>query len=157
MLRTTINMRHSVFFSLSVAASRLGKTRRDVVVILLMKLMRDIRRFQGDFTLVRYQAPDPHKRWHCFSISFRKDENEFFTDLRKLCKFSVSHLVAIAVELYLDELLREEGNMHNYAPYTHYAIGRRDEGDVTCWELYWGDPGDIPRRSGTTQIHRGTG
>jgi hypothetical protein len=149
-------MRHQIFFKLSLASSRLGKTRREIVVMLLMKIMRDIEGFQGGFALVRYQERDPLKRWHCFSISFRKDENEFFTDLRKLGKFSVSYLVAIAVERYLDELFEDGDNGHNYALFTHYAVGQRTEGGIVCWELYWGDPVDTPKTINPTRINRRT-
>jgi hypothetical protein len=119
-----------------------------------MKLLRDIERFQGGFTLVRYQARGALTNWHCFPISFKKEENEFFTDLRKLSKCSVSYLVAIAAEQYLNELLNEGANRHNYAEFTAYAIGKRIERDVVCWEFYWGNPGDIPIRHSTTRIHR---
>jgi hypothetical protein len=149
-------MRHKIFFKLSLASSRLGKTRREIVVMLLMKIMRDIEGFQGGFALVRYQERDPIKRWHCFSISFGKDENEFFTDLRKLTKFSVSYLVAIAVERYLDELFHDGENRHNYALFTHYAVGQRTEEGIVCWEFYWGDPDPFPRGDGNSKMHRRT-
>jgi hypothetical protein len=149
-------MRYAVFVELSIASAKLGKSRRDVVVMLLMKVMKDVERLKGGFTLVRYQERDPLKQWHCFSISFRREENEFFTDLRKLGKFSVSYLVAIAAELYMDDLLNERGGMHNYAAFAHYAVGQRAEGGIICWELYWGDPDDIPAIAGTTRIHRRT-
>jgi hypothetical protein len=148
-------MQHDVFFTLSLASERLGKTRRDLVVMLLMKIMRDVDRFQGGFTLVRYQKRDPLKRWRCFSISFRTDEYEFFTDLRKLGKFSVSYLVAMAVERYLDELL-DGKKRHNYFRFTHYTIGQRIENDILCWEFYWGDPADTPKALKGTKIHRRT-
>jgi hypothetical protein len=118
--------------------------------------MRDIERLQGGFTLVRYQTRDNLKRWHCFSISLREDENEFFTDLRKLSKLSVSYLVAIAVERYLDELLKEGESRHNYTIFTHYAVGQRTEAGIICWELYWGDPVDTPKAVTQTRIHRRT-
>jgi hypothetical protein len=154
MLRTTINMRFDIFHKISLAASMLGKSRRQVVIKLLIRLMSDMERLQGGFMLVRYQERDPIKHWHCFSISFRRDENEFFTDLRKLGKFSVSRLVAIATELYLDELLREGGSMHNYARFEHYSIGRRTEGGIICWEMYWGDPTDTMKGAGATLLRR---
>jgi hypothetical protein len=106
---------------------------------------------------VRYQERDPLRQWHRFSISFRKDENEFFTDLRKLGKLSVSYLVAIAVEQYLDELLRKGTKIHNYVRFNHYAIGQRNDGGIICWELYWGEPPDPPKAAGAARIHRRTG
>jgi hypothetical protein len=156
MLRTSINMRHDVFLKIGLAAVRLGRTRREVVLMLLSRIMRDIDRFQGGFTLVKYQPRDPMKKWHCVPISLRKNENEFVTDFRKLGKCSVSYLVAIATERYLEELQNDGDNRHNYAEFIHYAIGQRLEGGIICWELYWGDPGPSPRGCGTSKIHRRT-
>jgi hypothetical protein len=62
----------------------------------------------------------------------------------------------MAVERYLDELVREEGDRHNYALFTHYTIGQRVENGIICWELYWGDPPGIPKSSHPTQIRRRT-
>jgi hypothetical protein len=149
-------MRNDVFFKLSHASMKIGKTRREVVVMLLLRLMSDVEGFPGGFTLVRYQERDPLKRYRCFSISFKKDENEFFTDLRKLCKLSVSYLVAIAVERYLEEMLNEGQSRHNYTEFTHYAIGQRIDDGIICWEFYWGDPAGIPEGRTWTQIHRRT-
>jgi hypothetical protein len=47
--------------------------------------------------------------------------------------------------------------MHNYVKFTHYAVGQRREGGIICWELYWGDPGDIPKAANPTRIQRRTG
>jgi hypothetical protein len=69
----------------------------------------------------------------------------------------VSYLVAIAAERYLDELLHEERNRHNYAMFTHYTIGQRAEGGTICWELYWGNPDFTIKGIGNrTKIYRCT-
>jgi hypothetical protein len=141
---------------INAAAARLGKTDQEVVKMLLRRILCDIDRHQGGFTLVRYQPRDPLKRWKRFSIRYRKNENEFVKDFRGLSKFSVSYLVAIATERYLKELLEDKENEHNYAEFPHYAIGQRVENGIICWELYWGDPGPSPKSSGTTKIHRST-
>jgi hypothetical protein len=156
MLRTSINMKHAVFLRISLAAARLGKTRREIVLMLLRRILQDINHLQGGFTLVKYQPRDPLKQWHCVSLSLRKNENEFVADFRKLGKCSVSYLVAIATDRYLEELLHDGGSGHNYAEFIHYAIGQRLEGDIICWELYWGDPGPLPKGGGNSKIHRRT-
>jgi hypothetical protein len=147
-------MRHDIFLKTGLAAARLGKTRREVVIMLLRRIMCDIDRFEGGFTLVKYQPRDPLKQWHCFPITFRKGENEFVTDFRKLGKVSVSYLVAIAAERYLEELLKDKESRHNYVEFTHYAIGQRVEGGIICWELYWGDPGPTLKPTGNSKIYR---
>jgi hypothetical protein len=147
-------MRYDIFLKICVAAARLGKSRREVILILLRRIMCDIDRYQGGFTLVKYQQRDPLRDWRCFPISLRKSENEFVADFRKLAKVSVSYMVAIAVERYLEDLLEDGGNRHNYAELTHYAIGQRIEGGIICWELYWGDPGTSPEFLGISKIRR---
>jgi hypothetical protein len=54
MLRTSLNMKHAVFMRIGFAAARLGTTRREIVLLLLRRIMHDINHFQGGFTLVRY-------------------------------------------------------------------------------------------------------
>jgi hypothetical protein len=156
MLRTSINMRLSVFIKTSLAAAQLGKTHQEVVKMLLRRVLHDIDRFQGGFTLVRYQPRNPEKQWKCFPISFRENENEFAKDLRGLSKFSVSYLVAIATWFYLEELLEDGKNRHKNAEFPHYAVVQRIENGFICWELYWGDPGPILNSAETTKIHRRT-
>ncbi len=152
MLRTSINMNIAVFVKIGLAATRLGKSRREIVIMLLSRIRHDFHLFQGGFRLVRYQPRDSSKQWHCFTIRFKKHENELVTDFRKLGKYSVSYLVALAVDWYLDELLQDEGDRHNYVELKAYAIGIRIENGIICWELYWGDPPEDTR----TTIHRRT-
>ncbi|TAL35000.1 MAG: hypothetical protein EPN93_11135, partial [Spirochaetes bacterium] len=125
MLRTSINMRNDIFIRIGIAAVRLRKSQREVVIMLLNRIRGDFNHFQGGFTLVRYQPRDPRKRWHCFPIRFREAENELVADFRKLGRFSVSYLVAMATDRYLEEMLQDKKSRHNYAKFAHYAIGQR--------------------------------
>jgi hypothetical protein len=154
MLRTSINMSHAVFVKIALAAVKLGTSRREVVIMLLRRILRDIDRYKGGSTLVRYQPPDPLKQWHCFPICFKKNENEFATDFRKLSRFSVSYLVAIATKRYLDELLRDSASVHNYGKFPDYAIGRRRVAGIMCWEMYWGDTKNLPKGAPPPKIYR---
>jgi hypothetical protein len=156
MMRTSINMRLSIHNKILLAAARLGKTRQEVVKILLRRILLDIGRYQGGFRLVRYQARDPFKQWKCFKIAYRKNENEFVEDFRGLSKFSVSYLVAIATERYLEELLEDGEGRYNNTEFPHYAVGQRVENGIICWEYYWGDPAPIPQPPATTKILRRT-
>lgn len=154
MLRTSINMSHAVFVKISLAAVSLDTSRREVVVMLLRRVLRDIDRYKGGSTLVRYQPRDPLKLWHCFPICFKKNENEFASDFRKLSRFSVSYLVAIATKRYLEELLREKDYILNYAVFPDYGICQRSVKDIKCWEMYWGDFPDDPKGEPPRRIYR---
>ncbi|HNV45473.1 MAG TPA: hypothetical protein PLE73_02640 [Spirochaetota bacterium] len=141
MIKTTINIHVDTLGRVSAVAGALNMPRRDIIVALLMRIMKHNARFRRGFSTVTYQPDDPRGVWRCFSISFKKDENEFFVDLRKVCKRSVSYLVAIAVEEYLDDFVAEHINgMHNYAPFRHYVLRQEVIDDVICWHCYWGNP-----------------
>ncbi len=143
MASTSINMHRNVFQIITDTAERLGKSRRDIVVYLLMRIMRDHDDLRGEFKMVRYQKKDKKENWHCFKIRFKQDEYEFFIDLRKVCKCSVSLLVARAVERYVEELINKKAGkkiVGNYVLFKHYTLRRVIVEGIICWQLYWGFP-----------------
>jgi len=141
MITTTLNIHLDVLSKITQTAERLGKSRREIIVLLLMKMMKDHRLFGRGFSTVKYQLDDDKENWHCFHIRFREDENEFFVDLRKLCKFSVSCLLAKAVERYLGELLKNtEKKVDNYRNFNSYVLHREVVEGIISWRMYWGFP-----------------
>jgi len=56
---------------------------------------------------IRYQKRGKNEVWRQLYLTLRPDEYEFFLDLRKVFKFSVSCLVTYAVEKYLEEIFDE--------------------------------------------------
>ena len=141
MIITTLNIHLDVLSNISRAAGRLGKSRKDIIVLLLRRIMRDHHLFKHGFSTVKYQLDDDSGNWHCFHIRFREDENEFFVDLRKLCKFSVSCLLAKAVERYLGELQKNtEKKVDNYRNFNNYVLHREVVEGIISWRIYWGFP-----------------
>jgi hypothetical protein len=146
-IATSINMHVKTYAVLERAAVKLHTSRREVVVRALMRIMSKVDTFQGWFTSVKYQPDDAGLKWRCFPIKLKPDEYEFFTDLRKVCKCSVSLLVAIALEKYLDEVLDESRDgVYNNTLFKNYLIRRMYISGVVCWMLCWGYPkeGDLP-------------
>jgi hypothetical protein len=142
MFASSINMHQDTLARLSYAAVKLNTSRREVIVRLLMRVMRDIDAFRRGPGTVCYQPDDREGRWHCFAVKFKTDENEFFADLRKLCKCSVSFLVAIAVEKYLDDMLEENRKgIYDYTGFSGYQILKELSCGILCWRHYWGNPG----------------
>jgi hypothetical protein len=140
-LKTSLNMGTDTLTRVTWAAEQLDRPMREIVVILLRRVMRDIDRFQGGFTLVKYQKGRPGRKWHCFCIEYYEDENEFFTDLRKLSRFSLSNLVAIAAKRYLLEIVRGEKNgILKYLHYCDYLIRQQTIDGIRSWIFYWGIP-----------------
>ena len=138
MIQTTLNMHIAVLEKIAGVATALNTSKRDIVVRLLRKTMRDVGRFKHRFRTVKYQPDDAGGNWHCFHICFRDDENEYFVDLRKLCKYSVSHLLAIAVNRYIHELIQNP--MNNYTDFCDYYLFHEIVEGIKSWRFYWGYP-----------------
>jgi len=149
-------MKNAVFVKIGIAAKQLGKSRREIVILLLTRIRKDFHHFPGGFGLVKYQPRDPSKEWHTFTITFKYGENELVTDFRKFGKLSVSYFVRIAAERYLDELLADGGKSHNYVKLCRYTLGQRVQKGSLCWETWWEYTGKIHKPGTNTRIHRRT-
>jgi hypothetical protein len=143
-LRTTLNIHVDILSRIYTAAIKLNKSHREIIILLFMRIMQNHSLLQGKFTTVKYQPDDERNKWHKFHICFKPDENEFFGDLRKFCKFSVSYLLAIAVREYLDELMgdAEKKSVDNYPYFNNYMIYREIVSGIISWRLYWGYPAE---------------
>jgi hypothetical protein len=158
MVTTSLNLNPDVLQSICQAAIRMNTTRREVIVRLLAQVALDIDLFPGGFMGVRYQPKRARGTWRCFCIRFENEEYEVFTDLRKISKFSVSFLVAIAVERYLGKMDRcAGGNVNNYTGLPCYTLARKVAAGVTCWMHYWGDPWLLERTNPRETHLRQTG
>ena len=142
MLSTTLNIHVDVLAKITQEAARIKKSRKFVIIQLFMHIMKNYQLFMRGFSTVKYQPDDVKKNWHCFHIRFREDENEFFVDLRKVCKFSVSYLLAKAVDLYLDKLWEEDGErcVDNYRLFSNYVLHHEVVDGINSLHLYWGYP-----------------
>jgi len=136
---TSIYMSSETRDAVSRAASRMGRPQRDIVVMLLMRMMDDAPMLKSAFDTVKYQPDDPGGGWHTFCIKFKGDEYEFFTDMRKHCKSTVSLLLAMAVKRHLAKIIGDDEHIiFNYFPYHAYLVGHGSTGGVFCWISCWG-------------------
>lgn len=92
---------------------------------------------------VRYQKRDETGNWRHLHLTLRPDEYEFFLDLRKVFKFSVSSLVAYAVEKYLEEIVKKLSKGSDNYRYKNYMFQRFIVDGVICWIFSWGIPRTI--------------
>ncbi|MCP4135187.1 MAG: hypothetical protein GY754_29735 [bacterium] len=143
-IKTTINFRVPVLEKINEAAVSLGISRTKIIIRLLKMVMNE-----KDFSPtmcrpVQYQLDDPDPdNWHTFHISFQEDDFEFFLDLRKFLKKSVSAVVAYAVEEYLDIIMGltpEDPSRNDSYRFRHYVISSSEMHGVISWQLFWGLP-----------------
>ncbi len=139
-METTLNIHVDILNKISRAAQSYGTSRSELITTLIKKLMDDIIDPGCLGTMVRYQKRSDPDNWHAFHLQIRADDYEYFLDLRKLLKMSVSLILAYAVNKYLGK--QKTYNTDNYL-YKHYAISKEIINNVICWKFIWGFPPDI--------------
>jgi len=117
----------------------------EVVALLLRKILEDGKYSARKFRAVKYQEVDPDKNWDTLTVYFEDVDYEFFTDMRKFFKESVSLLLSKAIDLFLDTILSEvEEILLNYAN-SDWDIRRDDVEIGVIWSVYWIKPGQIQK------------
>jgi len=113
----------------------------DVVALLLRKILSAGNLYAKKFVAVKYQAADPDKNWKTATVYFEDVDYEFFTDMRKFFKESVSLLLSQAIDLFLDTILSEVKEiLLNYAN-SDWDIRRDDVEMGVIWTIFWKNPG----------------
>jgi len=113
----------------------------EVVALLLRKILEDGKYSAKKFRAVKYQDIDPDKNWDTLTVYFEDVDYEFFTDMRKFFKESVSLLLSKAIDLFLDTILSEvEEILLNYAN-SDWDIRRDEVKTGVIWIIFWKNPG----------------
>ncbi|OHD64061.1 MAG: hypothetical protein A2176_08595 [Spirochaetes bacterium RBG_13_51_14] len=140
-IETTFNI-HTVYLrKINNAARTFRMSRTEIIIILLKKMMHDAQNPQVFGKRVRYQNRIASENWHTFHARLRPDDYEYFLDLRKFLKMSVSCILANAVEKHLSKLKRIN-NTDNYL-YRNYVLVKEMIDNIVCWKLLWGYPTNI--------------
>ena len=140
MIGTTVYIRRDLAERVSAAARIADSTRTEIVVMLMKRVMKEHRRLVRCWRAVQYQEKDSGGRWCRMHISPCGRDYEFLIDSRKVFKRSVSLLLAMAVEKYLDEILIPDDNKSDNYPFNNYIFMWEMIGDVVCWKFFWGMP-----------------
>jgi hypothetical protein len=144
-IRTTIHVQDKTLRLIESASAALKISKTAMVSILVKYMAERTKRPTAFWTGVRYQRRSDRNEWRRLHITPRGDEYEFFIDVRKVCKMSVSFLVTYAIENYLDDLIKLiPGKEDNYR-YRNYAISHIIINDIVCWLFCWGIPPDIAK------------
>ncbi len=137
---TTICIHDDILKKLEEASISTGLPRRCLISCLIKYASQAMPKGPSRWRRVKYQERRKDSRWRRIHVLMRGDEYEFFDDMRKFCKMSISHLIAFAVINYLDEILEKvAANPDNYL-YRNYAFTQYCIDDVVCWIIYWGLP-----------------
>lgn len=140
-IHTTINLSTNHAAQLDEAAHRLRIKRTKLVVLLLRKLLIPFKNTKRSYGPVKYQGNDADDLWKKVHVFYEEDEYEVAIDMRKFCKFSVSALVAMAIDMYIEELLtigKESIKAHFDRYHIHsYQLCRKLHKNSICWHIKW--------------------
>jgi hypothetical protein len=139
-IETTINTNSYVSLMILKASRLTGQPKKQVVSSLMRRLADDHEEMAVTWSRVRYQKRDIKSNWRHMHLTLRPDEYEFFLDLRKVYKFSVSYLIAYAVEKYLEEIIKKLSKGSDNYRYKNYMFQSLIVDGVICWILSWGIP-----------------
>ncbi|MBN2160451.1 MAG: hypothetical protein JW807_13740 [Spirochaetes bacterium] len=139
MIETTLYLRNYQRTRLLEAVVTTGQPRGRIISALMKKIAGDHGKLIRSWSRVKYQDRSGEKGRE-FHVTLKPDEYEFFQDLRKFFKRSVSGLVADAVDKYLDEVIEEITKETDNYWYSNYALSSIIIDGVVCWILYWGIP-----------------
>ncbi len=142
-METTLNIHVDIYKLINSAATAKGISRSELIVVLLKMVMDDIENPSTFGKLVQYQKKCMPDKWRTFHVSLREDDYEYFLDLRKLLKMSVSLILAYAVRKYLKKLINKD-TTDNYQ-IRNYVLAKMVIDNTVCWKLIWGYPPDIEK------------
>ena len=142
-METTMNIRLDILEKIKEAAIAKGISCSRMISILMQKVMGEDIQYVRMGRLVQYQKKRRKEEWHKFHVTWREDEYEYYTDLRKMLKRSVSLILAYAVKRYLQEIINDKSTDNYRSQYRNYVVVRENIGNIICWKLIWGYPPNI--------------
>jgi hypothetical protein len=144
LIKTTLNIEVLSLRLITRAAKRAGVSRSGIIISLLKKVMDDTEAGVKCGKRIRYQKRRDAGEWNICHLVLRPDEYEYFLDLRKLLKMSLSHILARAIKKFLNTKNKMNPTptsilKDNYL-YKNYVLGREVVDGLICWKLIWGFP-----------------
>ena len=143
MIETTIVIDKKLKEKLKLISQETGESMTSIINNMMKKIRNEHQSCWKFGKAVGYQGKKPKDQWSRLHLTLHSRDYEYFLDMRKLFKCSVSLLVAIGIDRYLDsyaENLEASKSMTDNCPYQHYVITLEYVDNVTCWKIYWGLP-----------------
>jgi hypothetical protein len=145
-IETTLHINNIILEMLNRGAAITGRSRTFIIKLLMQRVMKDNQKLLKSYSRIKYQERDLKENWHRLHIIMNEYEYEYYLDMRKFFKMSVSFILALAVRRYLDEILNEllhrNIDTDNYL-YRNYIFIKKTIDEVISWQIYWG----IPRKA----------
>ncbi len=140
---TTINIKKEILERIDSACNDYSISRSMLVSLLLKSMIKAQRTDKNRFSRVKYQKRDKNAQWKRPHVVLEYDLYEKCIDMRKLAKMSVSYIVSISFNLFLNEIFESlkngEDTDKNLRQYI--CIGKR-YGSVYSYTVFWDFPSE---------------
>ena len=133
MIETTLYIGKKTWEHIEIIARRTGKTKQAIVIWALHRFSIDSDSQSFSWSRIKYQQRSPHASWSQIHLRLTPSDYEFFLDIRKIFKSSVSRLVAMAVKKYIREIIRNKRMMSNNYGIKNYVFSRINIYGVRTW------------------------
>ncbi|MCP4129749.1 MAG: hypothetical protein GY754_01915 [bacterium] len=143
-VNTTINMNIELLDRVEAASQQLNMSRSKIIVLLLNRVMLKKEIPLEVFKQIKYQPRNLASNWKQVHAYPEVEVYEAWIDMRKIFKRSVSLVLAIAIEEFLDQLVvdlsaaEDPGGLDNYPP--AYTFLARESSGIQKFVIYWGLP-----------------
>ena len=138
---TTLHVHKSILETLNKSAEASGRARTLIIKLLMQRVMNNSQKMIKSYSRIQYQGRDVKDNWHRLHIALNECEYEYYLDMRKFYKMSVSFILAYAVRRYLNEIINKlmdkNFNGDNYL-YKNYVFMKFTIDEIICWRIYWG-------------------
>ncbi len=149
-INTTVHLSADDANRLDEGAKKLGKKRSELMMDLMYRVLVHWKKLQQVFESVKYQQSTGCE-WSVKHVSLLPVEYEVCIDMRKFFKYSVSGILAFAIQVYLDEMLetgektvRGQRDNNQVAFYTFQG---KMNNNTLCWSIIWHLTEDLARKA----------
>lgn len=140
-MKTTLYIRTDIWDQIISAARLNGVSASEMIIRLIKEAMKDIKNPGRLGKMVQYQKRRPSFEWCTQHVRMPDDVYEYWLDLRKLLKMSVSLILADAVKKYLGKPMKiSKGDNYRF---TNYMIMKEVIDSVIIWKFIWGIPPNL--------------
>jgi hypothetical protein len=142
-IETTLNVHQDVLSQLIETSMMTMRSMSSIMAMVLHRITVDSCIMSRSFKRIQYQKRDRENNWKTVHVVVDSATYEYFLDMRKVFKMSVSLLLAIAVSKYLKDIINDLCNNKDTDNYLcrSYLISKKVIDGVSCFYIYWGIPG----------------
>jgi len=140
-IETTINLRTEIKKRILLASARSGISCSDIVMAAMRFMVQEIDRGARLGTRVKYQPRCDDGEWKNLHVQLGPEDYEFFLDMKKFMKMSVSYIISRAIKKHLNEILKT--NITDNNPLSGYSVIFEKFNEIRSWRILWGKATDI--------------